>query len=216
MNSEEKKKSYLDFIIPLVFSLLILVADKYHFLSPVKKVTDFFVIPMKKAVYPIRKKEEDLMGTLGFYQKLDDYKIITEKLKKYEIILAEKRSLTAENEALRKQLEAPLPPELRLIPSRVLGVRRFMHIDKGEDDGVKKGLYVVSEKAYVGKIIDITPHTAQIELPFDPDTKIAAKTSRSTHGLVGGEFGNQTVLTNVLQKDELFLDGTPFHVRLFG
>lgn len=60
-------------------------------------------------------------------------------------------------------------------------------INRGENDGLAKGQFVLSDNSIVGSISDISPRTAQVKLFTDPGSKIAVKiggvdTERLIHG----------------------------------
>ena len=61
-------------------------------------------------------------------------------------------------------------------------------INRGENDGLARGQFVLSDNSIVGTISDISPRTAQVRLFTDPDSKIAVKigsvnTERLIHGI---------------------------------
>lgn len=61
-------------------------------------------------------------------------------------------------------------------------------INRGQNDGLARGQFVLSDNSIVGTISDISPRTAQVRLFTDPDSKIAVKigsvnTERLIHGI---------------------------------
>lgn len=118
--------------------------------------------------------------------------------------------LKSENEALLKQLEAPLPPDLEFTPARVIGMSRFLYIDKGTRNGVEVGDTVLVEEILVGQIIEVGEETAKVRLLTDPESKVPVRTmkgalaeSNSALGLLVGEEGKNLRLEKVLQREEL-------------
>jgi len=110
--------------------------------------------------------------------------------------------LEEENAALRKQLEAPLPPELGLLPARVVGNSRYLYIDQGKQSGIKVGSGVISQEILIGTVFEVSEHSSKIRLLNDPDSKISVKTQVGVLGLLqGGD--NKLLLTRVLQSDTL-------------
>lgn len=113
--------------------------------------------------------------------------------------------LEEENNVLRMQLEAPLPPDIRLLPARVVGNSRFLYIDQGERSGIKIGSGVVSQEVLVGVVVEVATHTSKIMLLTDPESKIPVKTQRAALGLiVGGD--NKLLITRILQDYSLDID----------
>lgn len=113
--------------------------------------------------------------------------------------------LEEENKVLRMQLEAPLPPDIRLLPARVVGNSRFLYIDQGERSGIKIGNGVISQEILVGVVVKVEIHTSKIMLLTDPESKVPVKTQRGALGLlVGGD--NKLLITRILQDYSLEID----------
>lgn len=116
---------------------------------------------------------------------------------KFEIV-----KLREENAALRMQLEAPLPPELGLLPARVIGNSRYLFIDQGKASGVKAGSAVVSQEILVGTVMEVGEHSSKIKVLTDPESKIPVRTHNGALGLLqGGD--NKLMLTRILQSETL-------------
>ena len=116
-------------------------------------------------------------------------------------------SLEEENKALRQQLEAPLPAQMKFLPAKTLGLTRYLILDKGQENGVFVGQSVVSGNFLVGKIITVTPRTSTVLLPTDSDSRIPVRTLKTAGlGLLTGEFGTKATLTKVLQSERLEKD----------
>lgn len=180
------------FLILLILScfLIITSGNIKKYLGSLETLT----LSAKKAVYTSRQN-------LGKETYKDEE---IEKLKRENEVFKNKiNSLTAENESFRKLLQAPLPSSWEFIPASVIGFSRYLSIDKGEEDGVKIGNVVISENILVGKVISVTPKTAKVILPQDPQIKIPVRTENGSRGEVSGQFGTKIVLENVLQKESL-------------
>ncbi len=89
-----------------------------------------------------------------------------------------------ENERLRRLLDyARASPDLQLT-ARVLGVNPAatllsLRIDRGESDGVRRGMPVVTAEGVVGIVQRVTGSFADVVLITDPNSKIAVKVQRS-------------------------------------
>lgn len=126
-----------------------------------------------------------------------------ELLKKIASLEFELADLKEENQAFIKQLEAPLPPDLQILPAQVIGINKYLYINKGRQDGVKRGDAVLSENFFVGQIIEISEKTAKVLLPIDPESKISVKTEQGTLGLLVGDPDQGLRLEKVLQGGKL-------------
>ncbi|NCN58446.1 hypothetical protein COW99_03975 [Candidatus Roizmanbacteria bacterium CG22_combo_CG10-13_8_21_14_all_38_20] len=116
---------------------------------------------------------------------------------KFEIV-----KLRNENAALRMQLEAPLSPELGLLPARIVGNSRYLFIDQGKASGVKAGSAVVSQEILIGTVMEVGEHSSKIKVLTDPESKIPVRTQSGALGLLqGGD--NKLMLTRILQSETL-------------
>ena len=183
----------------LLLCLLLILAGLLGLTRPLQAGVERLTVPLRMTVY---RGWQGITGGLGGQGGL----IAKDEREKAELQV-ELKVLQEENQALRKQLEAPLPASMTFLPAKTLGLTRYLTIDKGEKDGVKPGMLVVSENILVGKIARVTSATADILLPTDPDSKIPAKTLKTqARGLVIGQFGTQAILDRVVQAETLAVD----------
>lgn len=78
--------------------------------------------------------------------------------------------------------------------------RSELIINRGEDDGLARGQFVLSDNSIVGTISDISPRTAQVRLFTDPDSKIAVKIGAlKTERLIQGT-GDDSAKVNLLSR----------------
>ncbi|HEV2107965.1 MAG TPA: rod shape-determining protein MreC [Thermomicrobiales bacterium] len=93
----------------------------------------------------------------------------------------ELRGVARDNEQLRAQLDIEAQyPEYELLSAGVLSydpanLEKFIIIDKGADDGVRKGMAVVDPNYYVGQVTEVWPSTARVMLLIDGTQRIAAR-----------------------------------------
>ncbi len=73
-------------------------------------------------------------------------------------------------------------------------------INRGENDGLAKGQFVLSDNSIVGTISDISSRTAQVRLFTDPESKIAVKIGAvKTERLIHGR-GNDSAKVKLLSR----------------
>jgi rod shape-determining protein MreC len=123
-----------------------------------------------------------------------------------ETLLANKRLL--ELLSLKGQLQQPS------IAAQVIGKDpspwfQTMIIDKGTDDGVKKGLPVVDPDGIVGLVIEATGHYAKVRLITDPNSAVDALVQKSrARGVIKGGTSGYCVLSYVLRKHDIQVGDT--------
>jgi cell shape-determining protein MreC len=73
-------------------------------------------------------------------------------------------------------------------------------INRGENDGLARGQFVLSDNSIVGTISDTSPRTAQVRLFTDPGSKIAVKIGAvKTERLIHGR-GNDSAKVKLLSR----------------
>ena len=127
-----------------------------------------------------------------------------EKLRKENIFLqlqAEKfRTLEAENQQLKKILDFKKTREINLIGADVLSFsssswRRYLLINAGKNEGLKKGLLAVDEKGrLVGKITEVKKTFSTLTLINDPNFNLSVFVGESANGLLKGNLLGAKVL----------------------
>ncbi len=123
------------------------------------------------------------------------------------------REAKAENERLRAALaytETTVEPELT---ARIIGVNASPHfislrINRGEGDGVRVGMPVLTHDGIVGQVSRVVGGTADVMLVADPSSRLGAVVQRTrVRGtVVGAGGGAPLTLDNVLHDDDV-VDG---------
>lgn len=192
------------FFLLTVFSLTLFSFDRMGLLIKLKWVSDPFVIFANRLVLGLK-------GVTFFGNPKTAVENSEESLQKTnEIIALSSRlgMLEEENKALRRELEGVFPKEKKRIIAAPLLFTRYLLVDKGERDGIQVGQTVMANGILVGKIEAMTPHTASILLPTDPDASIPVWTPKLTRGTLKGSFGRMLKLEQVLQADPLEVGDT--------
>ena len=116
----------------------------------------------------------------------------------------------AENDRLRRLLDyAQTSPDPQLA-ARVLGVNPAatilsLRIDRGESDGLRRGMPVVTADGVVGIVQRVTGSFADVVLITDPNSKIAVKVQRSrVRATATGKGENRALhLENALRTEDV-------------
>lgn len=116
----------------------------------------------------------------------------------------------AENLRLKAMLgyvEASIDQE---IVARVIGLNpspqfQSVRINRGEDDGVREGMPVVTPDGVVGQVVRAVGSSADVMLITDPSSKIGAVTQRARvrATAVGTGDGHRLSLENVRREDDV-------------
>ncbi len=211
MNSMSKQKTLPTFFVLAIFCLLLISLGKIGFFKPLQSGTERMTTPVKMSIYRLGQGINDGLATIKDLWGVQSLRQENEKLKKENLASQgdslRSYSLEEENKALRQQLEAPLPAQMKFLPAKTLGLTGFLTLDKGEEDGVIIGQTVVSGNFLVGKIRMVSPRTSEVLLPTDPDSLIPVRTVKTAGlGLLTGEFGTKAELAKVLQSENLEKD----------
>ncbi len=116
------------------------------------------------------------------------------------------RKNMAETESLLSQEKHLDPATYNLVPAHPIGIGRYLKIDKGLSSGFKTGLPVVFNDNYLGKIVQISEKSANIQLTSDPDSKVAAFSQGldgKAKGILQGQFGSEVILTKILHEEKI-------------
>ena len=95
--------------------------------------------------------------------------------------LSRLEAVAAENRQLRATLNLPIPPNYRIVACPVTsqggstGWQRQIRIGKGSLFGIQAGDPVLVPDGLVGRIENVTPHTADILLLSDPNSRVACE-----------------------------------------
>ena len=115
------------------------------------------------------------------------------------------RQALIENDKLRKMLEFKKQTTFPIVTADIVGkttteVRNFATLNKGELDGIKEGMTVMTDAGIVGLIIASSKNYSLVRLLINRDSRVAAKVQRSRiDGILVWE-GDQTLLMKNIPK----------------
>jgi rod shape-determining protein MreC len=98
---------------------------------------------------------------------------------------------------------------LATLPAQVVGSSgseqsRSLYLDKGERDGLRKGMAVITADGVVGKVLQVYPHTAQVLLINDQSSGLGAIVERlRAQGIVRGSPAGETLLEKIMADEEV-------------
>lgn len=195
-------------LIAVSFSLLLL--DRNGLLGIVKQPLEFVVLPLKQTVRTTAVALSQFYSIAGSYSSIAILR--EEKLKltqTNEELVHAALVLHEENEQLRKQLGASLPPSFKLTPANVIAVSDVLEVSAGKKEGIVVGNSVIVGSTMIGKVTNVSEYRSQIALLSEGTVEVPVRTTRGARGIVASQSDN-IVIGNVLQKDPLFLEDQVF------
>ena len=92
----------------------------------------------------------------------------------------------------------------RVIGASAVGSNMAMYVNRGEADGVRKNMGVITPEGVVGKVLDIYPHTAQVLLLTDKESGVGALLAGSrTQGVVRGTGEPEATMQYVVNDERV-------------
>ncbi|MHC4060955.1 MAG: rod shape-determining protein MreC [Planctomycetota bacterium] len=124
-------------------------------------------------------RSASLSATRSVISDTSDEEAYIHHITNLEIWLERERRKVEELSRLRERL--PLQ-NARLMVADVTaasdGSQSEFFINRGEDDGLARGQFVLGQNSVIGTISDISSHSAQVKLVTDPESRIAVEIGR--------------------------------------
>jgi rod shape-determining protein MreC len=119
----------------------------------------------------------------------------------------------AENARLKELLDVAERSSGPVVMARVIGLNaspqfQSFRIDRGEDDGVRVNMPVVTARGVVGHIVRATGGSADVMVMTDPQSKIGALVQRTrVRGTAVGAGDGSKMLLDFVRREEDIADG---------
>lgn len=177
-------KMFPVFIVLVIFGTLILVADNFGLLKPIKSLTGAVITPIEGMLYKQKIGSTVLTGRTSELES-ENRKLIS--------TLAELETCKKENSDMKSLLGAPLPASWKFVPAMVVGWDNgSLLVDKGSDDRIKPGMTVIYENTFIGRTANVNNHTSRVDTLFSQKLKIpvivkrfVSENSTATVGKIG-------------------------------
>lgn len=143
-------------------------------------------------------REIGSIGTLN-----DTNRTLLQQNAQLEEELASLRELEAENTELRRELNFPAKNKRTLIGADVIGyqpdnIRQLLQINRGSDEGVRKGQIVISEGNLIGKIQSVSAHSASVLLVNDANFRALVVDQKTrAPGIAKGQIGSSVNMERI-------------------
>lgn len=200
-------------IILILLSLAAIALDQNEDLQPIEDLALRFVVPIQEKLTSLANNIKDLTQTT---QDIGELRRRNEALQGLaDSLMIENvrlKEIESENETLRSllgftQANPTDTYKAAEVKSRVIGrdpsnFLSYLIIDSGSQQGIEKGMPVVTERGLVGRITDVGSNWAKVMLIIDPSSSVNAliQTSRAT-GVVEGRVGGSLLMKYIPQGD---------------
>ncbi len=204
---KKNRKAIFSFLIILSIVLL----SFWGWGSYIKNSILFVASPALKTVSLFAHATKDFFS---FFASIGDLKEENKKLiegnKKLFSQNIELEDLRKENEDLRRQLDLSPREEFDLVAAFVIaqdwqGRTNLMVINKGEKNGIKKGMpVIVYDKNLLGKVSEVFGNSSVVRLHSDPQSFINVEVMENgAKGILRGDFGLGTIMDMIGQNYEI-------------
>ena len=192
--------------------LVLLALSGIGLLRPVEDVSYALFSPVEKLLRSTAEPIADLVANYGdvrdLTQENDSLRAENERLEAEIARLREEASRQEQLERLletRNALEGHTFATATIIARDPSNLRRRVAIDVGRDDGVKKGMPVITQgTTLVGTISQVEDGHAWVTLVTDVDSAVSALLLESrTEGVVAGSYSRQLRMDFVEQNAEV-------------
>jgi len=201
------------FIVLLLLFALVLMSMR----AKQRKGVELFDALLMEISFPLQKAAtlviQTVQGTFQHYVFLVNLERENRILKEKIAQLREENHKTNEirlaNERLRQLLQFREKNSPSMVGAEVIGRDpsfwfKSVMIDKGERDGVKKGMAVISPAGVVGQVLKIAPDYATVLLITDYNSAVDCIVERSrAKAIVEGKGENQCHLKYLLRSEEV-------------
>jgi rod shape-determining protein MreC len=163
-------------------ALVLLLLDRGDRLGPLKGPLERPLLALSERFTSVgegvRRLGDRFGNTTELQAENDRLQAENDRLRAYEALVIE---LRRENDQLRAQANFAVQfPQYQSVPARVIGRdpslnEKVLVIDRGSDDGIRKGMPVVSPDFLVGLVTEVTPRRSKVRLIVDQDMQVGVQ-----------------------------------------
>lgn len=195
------------FLLLLFFSLVISILDSAHFLNLPKQAATYLTNPISFGLYRTYQNiSQQFYFILQARFAAQENKALKEQVGEMLSENANLKRKLLETEAQVDQEHHLDPRTYNLQAARPIGLTRYLRIDKGSEAEVLPGQAVVFKDNYVGRIVEVSPKSASVQILSDPDSKVAAFSQGlmgKAKGILVGQFGTEILLDKILHEEQI-------------
>ena len=208
-NNNKRNKNITTFAVVIFFTIVSL-----FFLNNITNYFYFISSPIQNSLAYLGKETSYFFSSLNnqTYLKKENESLKKERRRMIaEIILL--REIEKENEILRKAMDLEIDKDFDLIFARVSSFNfseDFFIVNKGEDDGVSKGMSVINEKkVIIGQVFETHNNFSKVILITNKDSSFfdaRVQRKEETMGIVKGE-GEFKLILDLIPKEREIEEG---------
>jgi rod shape-determining protein MreC len=201
------------FIILLLLFALVLMSLR----AKQRKGVEFFDALLMEICSPFQKASTFVIKTIqGSFQQYvflvnleKENRMLRQKIAGLQEENHQMKEITLANERLKQLLQFREKNSPSMVGAEVIGQDpsswfKSVTIDKGERDGVKKGMAVISAAGVIGQILKTAPHYATVLLITDYNSAIDSIVQRTrAKAIVEGKGENRCQLKYLLRTEEV-------------
>lgn len=183
--------------------------------DPVEGLALRLLGPPQRALNQVARHVDNIVTTIKMLDTLQaTNQALQDQMDELIVENVRLREAEIENRTLREQLKfKKTSPDFDITSADVIGrviardpsnLARTITIDLGYEDGVGKGMPVVTARGLVGQITAVGPRSARVLLIIDPSSSVNAviQSSRAT-GVVDGRLSGDLVMRFIPQEDQI-------------
>lgn len=210
MNRILKLRIFLAFLILAVIVLLIFLNSRGA-LNPIKRFMFDLTIPFQRFFKIISNKVLDFIRLISSIRNLNrENQFLKGENERLLSDIIRLSGVDKENETLRNELNLLPRDKYNFVSAFIVSfdqgnLTKAFIIDKGEKDGVKEGMpVIVSNGVLVGRIKEVSNHSAKVLLIIDGQSHVDGKIEKNeARGIVRGKYGLGLSMENISQDVEI-------------
>lgn len=208
------------FLLLNFLSLSLFALDIFNLLNFPKQIAFYLTNPISFGIYNTNRNIDKQFYFVFLARRAgQENKALKEQAGQLLSENANLRKKIAEVEAQLSQEKHLDPGTYNLLPARLIGLSRYLKIDKGSSSGVKVGQAVIFEDNFIGKIVSVSPSASNVELLTDPDSKVAAFSQGlegRAKGILLGQFGTEILMDKILHEEKVSIGDLVYSEGLEG
>jgi len=190
-----------------LISVTIFLLDNLKFLELPKSGLQVITSPIQYGVYKTSLGLSHQFEFLTFSRRIYQENVALKK--QLAQVLSENANLQTkirQQEAELQQKSSTPDQSFNLLSAKIIGVGRYLTLDKGQADNLKVGQAVIFKDNLIGVIKAVSSKTAQVLLPTDPDSRIAVFTQNEVgraRGILEGQFSSEQLMNKILHQEPI-------------
>lgn len=184
----KRNKKLLAYLAILALSLTLLFVNQ-TFLHPFKMcLVDITSLPTRIILFPF----QEIKKIIFYHSTFTKYEKLKKEMEDLRGQTRQHEELARENQRLKSLLELKGKSKYPMVAANVIGRdpsnwHAIIFIDRGQKEGIRQGMPVVTAASVIGKIVEVGNKTSKVMLISDPAFSVAALLERSREeGLVTG------------------------------